>query len=776
MTKIILILLFLIQFTGLSQDYRLVRVHLSSEADLKSLYESGIDFSGSKSGNNVIDLITNDFEYNSIIKPAYKHEILVNDLENYYAKILADTKPLPELQSGDYFRTGSVGGYFLVEEIYSEFDRMMEKYPDYISKFPIGKSIEGREIYSYCIGNRACFSDNIFPQVLISALHHAREPGSVFTVLYYFWDLFKRFDLNDNISQYILNTRHIYIIPVVNPDGVIYNEQTKPNGGGLWRKNRRINTDSSIGVDINRNYGPDYAWNSPNNGSSTVGKIETYRGTAPFSEPETQRVRDFVKDKQIKIAVNFHTTGNSVFYPYSYLTSVCADSLWYRGFLSENYRNNRYLFGMDNDVINYPTRGSADDFLYIGSNDFKGILSMTCEIGNGSLGFWQPIDIMLENAGKNISFMDNVILSADKNIALAEKDILKIDGKYFLKIKLQNIGYEPIEEFSFKLLSKTAGIIVEDKLYDGGSLSRSQSNDYLIEYSPAGITNGQMADFELEINLDFVKRIDFDLPVFEYQEYELFDSKNIQNWNLENDWNFTSGTNTGIILQSNNPFLYRPDLNSLAKFVLPDFQDSVSRYLLKFDHWIEIESNYDYGLIWTKYLNNNYKNPRLGEYLVTPSNRQGGTQKDSLQGFHGAFKYWMPQTIYLNEPGEHITEIAFNLRTDGGNNRAGWRIRNLRLRVFPKTPLSVNNYQYDSKLQIFPNPVSSGMMFLESGLSLFNAKIEIYNISGGLCFEYVSNIEQGTNIINTGFLAAGKYSVIIRSENVSRIIPLLIGK
>ena len=40
----------------------------------------------------------------------------------------------------------------------------------------------------------------------------------------------------------------------VNPDGYEYNRLTNPNGGGLWRKNRRPHEKNSYGVDLNRNY------------------------------------------------------------------------------------------------------------------------------------------------------------------------------------------------------------------------------------------------------------------------------------------------------------------------------------------------------------------------------------------------------------------------------------------------------------------------------------------------------------------------------------------
>ena len=69
----------------------------------------------------------------------------------------------------------------------------------------------------------------------------------------------------DPAIQSAVNDHEIYFVPMVNPDGFLYNEQTNPNGGGMWRKNRRNNGDGTYGVDNNRNY--PYEWGC-SNGSS----------------------------------------------------------------------------------------------------------------------------------------------------------------------------------------------------------------------------------------------------------------------------------------------------------------------------------------------------------------------------------------------------------------------------------------------------------------------------------------------------------------------------
>lgn len=88
-----------------------------------------------------------------------------------------------------------------------------------------------------------------------------------------------------------------YILPVVNPDGYEYTFVTDR----LWRKNRRRNGYGSCsGVDLNRNFG--YRWGGK--GTSKDICHETYSGSAPFSEPETDAIRNFFEASSANFKVS----------------------------------------------------------------------------------------------------------------------------------------------------------------------------------------------------------------------------------------------------------------------------------------------------------------------------------------------------------------------------------------------------------------------------------------------------------------------------------------
>ena len=97
-------------------------------------------------------------------------------------------------------------------------------------------------------------------------------------------------------------------MPVANPDGYQYTFDHER----LWRKNLRDNDgDGQItvgdGVDPNRNF-PKH-WGYDNEGSSRDPSSETYRGTAPASEPETQAMQGLFDRVTFKFQVNYHSYG-----------------------------------------------------------------------------------------------------------------------------------------------------------------------------------------------------------------------------------------------------------------------------------------------------------------------------------------------------------------------------------------------------------------------------------------------------------------------------------
>ena len=238
---------------------------------------------------------------------------------------------------------------------------MHQQYPGLIGqKEAIGDftTYEGRPIYMTKIGKG---EGNNRPEILYTSLHHSREPMSMTQLIYYMWYVLENYD-NHPLVQQLVDHVDMYFVPVVNPDGYIYNSINHPDGGGLWRKNRRLNADGTFGVDLNRNYG--FKWGFDDFGSSPNPGSEVYRGTSAFSEPETQAIRFLCTNRKFKIALNYHSYGNFLIYPFGYTDESFAE---YESFdqLAEVLTNqNHYVYGTGVETVAYLTNGDSDDWMY----------------------------------------------------------------------------------------------------------------------------------------------------------------------------------------------------------------------------------------------------------------------------------------------------------------------------------------------------------------------------------------------------------------------------
>jgi len=199
-------------------------------------------------------------------------------------------------------------------------------HPDIVSRFSIGKSYKGRDIWAVKISDNVGV-DEAEPEVMFDGTHHADEHmGTEMTLSILHW-LVDGYGTIPRITN-IVDSREIWIVFTVNPDGAEYDI----SGGKFhfWRKNRQPTPGtSSIGTDLNRNYS--YHWGGGGR-TSTNPQAITYRGTAAFSTPEARAMRDFMASRvvggrqQIRTAITFHEDGRLVMWPYGYtMSNVPAD-------------------------------------------------------------------------------------------------------------------------------------------------------------------------------------------------------------------------------------------------------------------------------------------------------------------------------------------------------------------------------------------------------------------------------------------------------------------
>lgn len=392
------------------ERYARVEISLNGK-DIRDLAALGIETDHGKylPGRSLTTEIS-ETELSWIQNAGFQTTVLIPDLQQWHRE-QAKNPPVisrsggcdgftPAYPTPANYTYGTMAGYLTYDQMLDVLDDMAVKFPNLITtKAVVSDTIvtwEGRPLWYVKISDNPNTDETEEKEVLYTALHHAREPNSLSQMIFYMWYLLENYATDPEI-QHLVNNLELYFIPCVNPDGYIYNETTNPDGYGYWRKNRRDNGDGTYGVDLNRNYG--YFWGNDDIGSSSITNSQTYRGPAPFSEPETRAVRDFCRERDFVFTFNYHTSGNLLIYPWAYNDSP-ADSAFIK-YAQLFTRYNNYTYGTSSQTVGYYVNGSSDDWM-LGET---GILSYTPEVG--TTGFWPAFDeidgLNRENVWPNLS-------------------------------------------------------------------------------------------------------------------------------------------------------------------------------------------------------------------------------------------------------------------------------------------------------------------------------------------------------------------------------------
>lgn len=272
--------------------------------------------------------------------------------------------------------------YRSFSDIRSELLQVDATYPDIADVWDIGDSwektqnISDRDILAVKISDNVLIDEDE-PEVLIMALHHAREWTTSEIAMEAIALLTSEYG-NDTRVSWLVDNREVWIVPVVNPDGLEFSQTSD----STWRKNRRDNGDTTYGVDLNRNYNGSAnndsagAWGGEGSSHDTFSDV--YCGLAPFSEPETQAIRELVLQRNFTMCLDFHSYGDLVMWPWGYTTNVTPDNSALVSLGTQLAALNGYT--ADQSVGLYPTTGDSLDWMY----GFDNIFAILFEVGDTS--------------------------------------------------------------------------------------------------------------------------------------------------------------------------------------------------------------------------------------------------------------------------------------------------------------------------------------------------------------------------------------------------------
>ena len=301
--------------------------------------------------------------------------------------------------------SGNIKGYLDYDQFWAIYEVVRRKYGKVIGeRIRFGHTINNNPIEGFYMGDGIKDDEKLYSEknvIFITGLHHSREPLTVTMVVYLMLAILKEWGKCGVETELVaaqwnefFRVNMILFVPMVNIDSFkfIQNNWRGPMSEKVLmvRKNRNIDPSCDIfsgGVDLNRNY--DFKWGLDNEGSSGNPCAEDYRGTEPFSETETQTIRNLVNARpNIVTGVNMHTYGNAWIYPFNFVSDAQNVELrkvkpkfyrFFNNFVTEmRQKNLRADFGNSMGTINYTTNGEAGDWL-IGE---KNIMNLDVELGD----------------------------------------------------------------------------------------------------------------------------------------------------------------------------------------------------------------------------------------------------------------------------------------------------------------------------------------------------------------------------------------------------------
>ena len=334
--------------TGSSDLISLVTVRAETREDRQRLADLGLDLT-EHVGHDYVEVVLHDADdATTLANAGFSWQVRIPDLVAREAERAALDAAYAAAADSPAMPSGRKAYRFLDDYVW-DMRELAKRNPDLVKLVPLPhKSVEGRTIYGIEI-SQGVRADDTKPVFFLMGAHHAREWPSAEHAIEFGFDLVRSFKAGDARTADLLRRGRVLIVPVVNVDGFkmsrdfgatfdgreIQDVEGARGGNGYTvmqlgphntykRKNCRVVDGQDtpegacdlpgnryLGTDLNRNYGG--LWGG--GGASAIPAEDTYRGPAPFSEPETQNIRELVSQHQVTVLITNHTFSNLVLRP-----------------------------------------------------------------------------------------------------------------------------------------------------------------------------------------------------------------------------------------------------------------------------------------------------------------------------------------------------------------------------------------------------------------------------------------------------------------------------
>jgi carboxypeptidase T len=486
----------------LSQPIDLVHVQIQDRKELARLRQSAtdLDVHYRTLQQGIAIIYANDIEQARLKSLGFNFRVMIENLSDYYAK--RATKNVRQAA------TGSMGGFRTFAEIEQTLNHLASRFPHIVSEpFSIGQSDEGRDIWAIRLSDNPNSYEPSEPTAWFDALHHAREVMSGESLLLFAEWLATSYSTDQTVAR-LIDSRNILLIPCVNSDGYEYNRQQHPNGGGLWRKNRRPYGDGKrYGVDLNRNYGWEFRYDIDDPASNN------YQGIAHFSENETAAIRDLLVQQTPTMSISVHTYGNEWMYPWGYTNLITPDNNIFYHYASQMVDTNGYIADTAWNLYG-TTRGASDDYHYGKHHS----IAFTVEIGSPEDGFWpnpsriptlfqavQPgYRMVTQWAGAWVDILSPIWTEVQGN----QDEWFDAGEVWRLSLRVKNEGVLPLDA-EISVSSKTPNMTIEGEPFTVSIAPRQTAVSQSLDIHFAESMNSEISHL-LEIALNYEGTISYE--------------------------------------------------------------------------------------------------------------------------------------------------------------------------------------------------------------------------------------------------------------------------
>jgi len=221
------------------------------------------------------------------------------------------------------------------EDLTFDLYQWQSDYPEIMELSTIGTSYLGHELWNVHLTNFQENRHRELPEIYLDGGHHGNEYcGSEITILVLQY-LLENYG-SDPDATYILDNAHIYITPMINPDGI--DMDTRMN---------------SRQVDLNRNY--PYEWTNA-----------ATHGSGPASEIEVSSNIAFMDKHEFDLYLTGHTGIVYLIYPWGYTTDPSPDHNFYLK-IEEEVESQWDIPTGQSSVALYVAYGTSKDYGYAGN-------------------------------------------------------------------------------------------------------------------------------------------------------------------------------------------------------------------------------------------------------------------------------------------------------------------------------------------------------------------------------------------------------------------------